>query len=131
MNRRLPEGMNPHRHTIDEDTATRLLQGVVHPDDAPPGYGAVADLLGSAAKLSVAPVDENVAAATVSAMVEVIRDAAPAPQTSRRKSMLGKLLAGKAVAATAVANGCSFIASHCATTGNSLADQGRCPAFSN
>jgi hypothetical protein len=98
----IARGMRPNRHTLDEDTASRLLQGIVHPDDAPPGYGAVADLLGAAAQLPLAPVDENVAAGTVSAMVEVIRDAAPAPEISRRKSMLGKLLAGKALAAVAV-----------------------------
>lgn len=93
--------MRPNRHTIDEDTASRLLQGLVHPDDAPPGYGAVADLLNSAARLPLGPVDED-ATTTVSAMVAVIRDAPPTPEISRRKSMLGKLLAGKALAAVAV-----------------------------
>jgi hypothetical protein len=87
---------------LDEDSASRLVQGLVHPDDAPPGYGAVAGLLNAAAQLPLAPVDEDSAAATVSAMVEVIRTAEPVPQTSRRKSMLGKILAGKALAAVAV-----------------------------
>jgi hypothetical protein len=112
--------MRPNRHTLDEDTAARLLQGSVHPDDAPPGFGAVADLLSSAAKVTAAPVDENVAAATVSAMVEVIRDATPAPETSRRKTMLGKLLAGKAVAAVAVIG---LTATGAAAASGSLPDQ--------
>jgi len=94
--------MRPNTRPLDEDSASRLLQGLVHPDDAPPGYGSVARLLSSAARLPLAPVDEDASAATVSAMVEAIRTAAPAPQTSRRKSMLGKILAGKALAAFAV-----------------------------
>ena len=94
--------MRPNRHPLDEDSASRLLQGLVHPDDAPPGYGAVAGLLTAAAELPVRPVDEDAAATTVSAMVDVIRDATPAPEISRRRSMLGKLLAGKALAAVAV-----------------------------
>jgi hypothetical protein len=94
--------MRPNRHILDEDSASRLLQGHVHPDDAPPGYGAVAGLLKSAARVPLSPVDEDAAASTVSAMVEVIRDSTPSPETSRRKTMLGKLLAGKALAAVAV-----------------------------
>ena len=94
--------MRPNRHPLDEDSASRLLQGLVHPDDAPPGYGAVAGLLNSAAQLPLGTVEEDTAAITVSAMVEVIRDATPAPEISRRKTMLGKLLAGKALAAVAV-----------------------------
>jgi hypothetical protein len=98
----IARGMRPNRHPLDEDSASRLLKGLVHPDDAPPGYGAVAGLLHSAAQLPLGPVDEDAAATTVSAMVEAIRGAAPAPQPSRRKTMLGKLLAGKALAAVAV-----------------------------
>ena len=94
--------MRPNRHTLDEDSASRLLQGHVHPDDAPPGYSAVAGLMHSAAQLPLGPVDEEAAAFTVSAMVEVIRDATPAPEISRRRTMIGKLLAGKALAAVAV-----------------------------
>ena len=97
----IAQGMHPN-HPLDEDSASRLLQGLVHPDDAPPGYGAVAGLLSSAAQLSMGPIDEDAAANTVSAMVEVIRTARPIPQTSRRRAMLGKLLAGKALAAVAV-----------------------------
>src|SRR5207247_2140659 len=82
----IARGMRPNRHPLDEDSASRLLQGLVHPDDAPPGYGAVAGLLNSAAQLPLGSVDEDAAATTVSAMVEVIRDAAPAPEISRRKA---------------------------------------------
>jgi len=97
----IAQGMSPNRHALDEDSVSRLLQGSVHPDDAPPGYGAVAELLSSAARLPLLPVEEATSSPTVSAMVAVIRDATPAPET-RRKTMLGKLLAGKALAAIAV-----------------------------
>lgn len=100
--RSIAREMRPNRHPLDEDSASRLLQGHVHPDDAPPGYGAVAGLLNSAAQLPRGPVDEDAATITVSAMVEVIRDATPVPEPSRRNTMLGKLLAGKALAAVAV-----------------------------
>jgi len=116
----IARGMRPNRHPLDEDSASRLLQGLVHPDDAPPGYGAVAGFLNSAAQLSMSPVDEDVAATTVSAMVEVIRDATPAPQPSRRKTMLGKLLAGKALAAVAVIG---LTASGAAAATGTLPDQ--------
>ena len=112
--------MRPNRHSIDEDSASRLLQGLVHPDDAPPGYSAVAGLLNSAARPSQSPADEDAAATTVSAMVEVIRDASPAPEISRRKSMLGKLLAGKALAAVAVLG---LSATGAAAAAGSLPDQ--------
>ena len=64
----IAQGMRPNHHPLDEDSASRLLQGLVHPDDAPPGYGAVAGLLNSAAQLPLGPVDEDAAATTVSAM---------------------------------------------------------------
>lgn len=112
--------MRPNRHPLDEDSASRLLQGLVHPDDAPPGYGVVAGLLNSAAQLPLGPVDEDIAATTVSAMVEVIQDAPPTPETSRRKTMLGKLLAGKALAAVAVIG---LTASGAAAATGTLPDQ--------
>ena len=115
----IARGMRPNRHPLDEDSATRLLQGLVHPDDAPPGYAAVAGLLSSAAQTPLGPVDEDAAAITVSTMVEVIRNATPAPEMSRRKTMLGRLLAGKAIAAVAVIG---LTATGAAATG-SLPDQ--------
>ena len=35
-------------HRLDPNTIQRLSSGWLHPDDAPPGYGAVAALLGGA-----------------------------------------------------------------------------------
>ena len=118
-NRAIAREMRPNRHPLDEDSASRLLQGLVHPDDAPPGYGAVAGLLASAAQPTRAAVDEDIAAATVSAMVEAIRGGESAPQTSRRKSMLSKLLAGKALAAIGVV---ALTASGAAAATGSLPD---------
>ena len=94
-------GMSPHHPTLDEDSASRMLQGAVHPDDAPPGYASVADLLARAARLP--SLDEDAGAATISAMVEAIRAGAPAPAAgpARRRSAIGKLFAGKALAAMA------------------------------
>jgi hypothetical protein len=97
--------MRPNRPTLDEDSASRLLQGLVHPDDAPPGYSFVAGLLIAAAQQQRATIDEDTAATTVSAMVETIQSgprAAPTPQARQRRSMLGKLFAGKALAAFGV-----------------------------
>jgi hypothetical protein len=105
---------------LDEDSASRLLQGLVHPDDAPPGYGSAAGLLAAAAQLQLVTVDEEAAAATVSAMVEAIRDGASTPQTHRRRSMLGKLLAGKALAALGVV---ALTATGAAAASGTLPDQ--------
>jgi hypothetical protein len=92
--------MNPHRQTLDDDSASRMLQGLVHPDDAPPGYASVAGLLASAAQFP--PLPEDAGTTTICAMVEEIRaGAAPTPENSRRRSMLGKLFAGKALVAMA------------------------------
>ena len=113
--------MRPYRQLLDEDSAARLLQGVVHPDDAPPGYGSVAHLLASAARLPQAPLDEEEASITVASMVEAIGGAgpAPAPEASRRRPMLGRLLAGKALAAVAVLG---FTATGAAAAAGSLPD---------
>ena len=110
--------MRPNRHTLDEDSATRMLQGIVHPDDAPPGYAPVAALLASATHLGT--VDEASGSTTVSAMVEAIRDAAPTPQAQRRRSMVGKLFAGKA--ALAVIATVALTASGAAAATGSLPD---------
>src|SRR5439155_27390614 len=96
--RAIAGGMRPN-HPLDEDSACRMLQGIVHPDDAPPGFASVAGLLASAAQLPA--VDEDAAVTTVSAMVEVIRGTTPVPEPLRRRSMIGKLFAGKALAAMA------------------------------
>jgi hypothetical protein len=105
---------------LDDDSASRLLQDSVHPDDAPPGYGAVAGVLNSAAQLPRLAADEDVATSTITAMVEIIREAGPVPQPSRRKTMLSKLLAGKALAAFAIVG---LTASGAAAATGSLPDQ--------
>ena len=56
---------------LDRDTADRLLTGHVEPDDAPPGYAHVAELLRSAS--SCPPIDAERERATVAAMVEELR----------------------------------------------------------
>jgi hypothetical protein len=109
--------MRPNRHPLDDDSAARIIGGLVHPDDAPPGYGDVAGLLTAASVLT--PVDEDAAATTVAAMVETIRTGASAPGTPRRKSMLKKLLAGKALAAIGVV---ALTASGAAAATGSLPD---------
>ncbi|HEV7862253.1 MAG TPA: hypothetical protein VGR20_06110 [Acidimicrobiia bacterium] len=91
--------MRPNRHPLDDDSASRMLQGLVHPDDAPPGFAPVAGLLASAAQMPA--VDEEAGATTISAMVEAIRSTTTAPEPLRRRSMIGKLFAGKALAAMA------------------------------
>lgn len=102
----MPDGtiagdMRPNRHPLDEDSAARLLQGVVHADDAPPGYGSVAALLSAAAARPA--LADDAGAETIAAMVEAVRGTpAPAALSASRTSMLGKLLAGKALAAVAV-----------------------------
>ncbi|MDQ1488300.1 MAG: hypothetical protein QOJ23_814, partial [Actinomycetota bacterium] len=94
--------MRPNRHhPLDEDSSSRMLQGIVHPDDAPPGYAATAGLLATAAQLPA--VNEDAAATTVSAMVEVIRGATPASGPLPRRSLIGKLFAGKAALAAMAA----------------------------
>lgn len=117
--RSIAGGMRPNRHSLDEDSAARLLQGAVHPDDAPPGYASVADLLATAASLPA--VGEDAGAATIAAMVEAVRncDPVPVPETGGRKSVLGKLFAGKALAA---------IATVALTAGGAAAATGTLPA---
>jgi hypothetical protein len=77
----------------------------------------VAGLLASAARLRAA--DEEAAATTVSAMVEAIRDATSTPQVQRRRSMVGKLFAGKALAVMATV---ALTASGAAAATGSLPD---------
>ena len=60
---------------LDRDTADRLLSGSVAPDDAPPGYAAVAGLLRSCALLS--PFDGVREQTTISAMTQRIRSDRP------------------------------------------------------
>jgi hypothetical protein len=97
--RSIARKMRLNRHSLDEDSAARMLGGAVHPDDAPPGYGSVVGLLATAAARP--PLGEDAGGATIAAMVEAIRDATPVA-TPKRRPVLAKLLAGKAIAAVAV-----------------------------
>ena len=84
------------RNPIDDGTAERLLAGGLSPDDAPPGYAGMAELLratrapGTEAELAGAP-------ALVAAMAEVVRSVPGIRHTPlRRKKLLSKVLTAKA-----------------------------------
>jgi hypothetical protein len=61
---------------VDRDTADRLLSGLVAPDDAPPGYAAVAEILRSCTQLP--PADLVRERTTIVAMTQRIRSHRPA-----------------------------------------------------
>ena len=102
---------------LDDPTAERLLRGQVDPDDAPPGYAGVAEVLRAAAAEPVvtdsSAEDQAVAAFAATAWV---RDAGPVqpkrrfvvPVTSKRKKVaavaasLGLVLSGGLSAAGAL-----------------------------
>src|SRR5947209_2561476 len=93
------------RHLLDEDTADRLLSGVLAPDDAPPRYTAVTALL-AAVRRPQTPQELAAASRTVVAMAEAIaRNAAGAETPSvqgRRRAGLSRLLRPR-IAATLMA----------------------------
>jgi hypothetical protein len=71
---------------LDQDTADRLLAGAIEPDDAPPGFGEAARIVGA---LNLGPstselVDERVA---VAAAVRVLQAQVPDPANVRRWRM--------------------------------------------
>ena len=73
------------RHLLDEHTADRLLSGVLAPEDAPPGYAAVAALL-VAVRQPPTPQELARCADTVLAMAEAVAVAgAPAPPRQMRR----------------------------------------------
>ena len=83
---------------IDDDTADRLLAGLVAPDDAPPGFSEVARMVLDAHT----PADETelvgrerIVAALAAA---VAPDPGPPPERAPRRRMLVKLLTAKAAA---------------------------------
>jgi hypothetical protein len=86
------------RKPLDPETATRLLSGSVHPDDAPPGFAGVAALLNAAASLAAGP-DKAAAAPTVAAMVEAIRAQEPVSLRPSRRRMAARVLSVKVAAA--------------------------------
>jgi hypothetical protein len=81
---------------LDRDTADRLLTGHVEPDDAPPGYSAVAVLLRSASNLP--PIDPERERATVVAMVEEVRSHLQDELPSRRTRSMAGFARAKVVA---------------------------------
>jgi hypothetical protein len=86
-----------HHGELDSDTAERMLGNRVAPDDAPPDYREVARLL-QAANTEAQPHDVK-DDAIVGAMVDAI--VSPQPET-KRKNMLTRMVAAKALAAGAV-----------------------------
>ena len=81
---------------LDRATADRLLTGRVVPDDAPPGYARVAELLGAVSSLP--PIDPARERITVSAMVEGIRARLAADPPVNRRSAARRLARAKIVA---------------------------------
>jgi hypothetical protein len=73
--------------TLDDWTAERLLRGALPPDDAPPGYGAVATLL-EAARTEVRTTTAVATDGMVTAMVAAVRrgDAAVVPRARRTRA---------------------------------------------
>lgn len=87
---------------LDAETANRLVSGQMSPDDAPPGYAGVAQLLAQAKTAPGASSAKELA--TVAAIGEAVRGhlQLPTPST-REKKMLAKVLTVKgAVVAVAV-----------------------------
>ena len=87
---------------LDPETARRLLDGHVAPDDAPPGFSGVAALFDAARGFTSAPgsVDE---ASTVAAMQAVVLERLDSPTIDpRRRNVRTKVLAAKTAAATTV-----------------------------
>jgi hypothetical protein len=87
---------------LDDDTAERLLDGRVDPEDAPPGYAEVAALL----RAATAPAEPDELAGQPAAMA-AFRAAGGRPARRRRRRVLvaavaiaGALFAGGAAAAT-------------------------------
>ena len=103
------------RFALDDLTADRLLSGQIAPEDAPPGYGPIADAVQTAAAPGPAP-DAGREAATVAAL----RSDRPADLSVRRKSKHGRVRGAKvaAIAAAAV-----FGATAAAAATNTLPEQ--------
>jgi hypothetical protein len=68
----IPDEMRKPWHDLDDDTADRLLAGAVHPDDAPPGYEAVAGLL-LAARAPASPDELSGEEEAVAAVARTVR----------------------------------------------------------
>src|SRR5438128_1231204 len=87
---------------LDRDTADRLLTGHLQPDDSPPGYANVAELLSAAA--SFPSIDAEQEVVTVAAMVEEIRSHPSIDTPARGRTAMKRLarakVAGVVVGAT-------------------------------
>jgi len=100
---------------LDQDTAERLLSGRLEPDDAPPGYSRVAELLARAASDRPAAEEQAGKAAALAAFAAV-RTRPPHPPIPQRWSVLTKLFTVKAVAAAVL--GVLALGGVAAATGN-------------
>ena len=102
--------MGDMRFLIDEHTAERLVSGTVAPDDAPPGYSRLAELVraaqlpGSSAELvgagAVAAMASAIASNTLTPAAALASAAVPG---SKRKKMISKVLTAKAASAATIA----------------------------
>jgi hypothetical protein len=90
------------RLPLDTDTADRLLAGSVAPEDAPPGYAAVATLLGAVADSPTAD-DLPRESETVALVAAVVRSSQPKTTEPRRRSKVPRLRLATAFATVALA----------------------------
>src|SRR5438309_9065134 len=99
------------QHLIDEQTADRLLSGVLAPEDAPPGFGDVARFL-QAARTPPAPQELARCADTVAAMAGAIVTAnttVPVPSVGTgRRAGVSRLLRPR-IAATLAAGALALL----------------------
>ncbi len=100
---------------LDQDTAERLLSGWLDPDDAPPGYARVAELLARAASDQPAP-EEKAGKAAALAAFAAVRTRSPHPPIPQRWSVLTKMFTVKAVVAALL--GVLAVGGVAAATGN-------------
>jgi hypothetical protein len=87
---------------LDTDTADRLFAGSVAPEDAPPGYGAVALLLAAAAEPSGSD-DFAREAQTVAAVAAVVRSSQAQTTQPPGRSIMPRLKLASAFATIAIA----------------------------
>jgi hypothetical protein len=99
--RRLLASLRHLPPAVDQDTADRLLTGRLDPADAPPGYDAVARLLGAAT--APASPDELAGERAVVAEFVAMAGSRPATRTARRSGKPSKLLRVKAATAIVAA----------------------------
>ena len=87
--------MHPMR--LDDTTADRMAAGLVPPDDAPPGYAGVAELL-DAARQATARQDPARQAAVVAAVSATMAAVGESPHTPWRKRMSTTRLSARTAA---------------------------------